>query len=40
MFIALNVLQVNGDRVPSGIGFVDIANAMRGQVYLAILLVG
>lgn len=40
MFIALNVFQVDGDRVPSGVGFVDIANAMRGQVDLAILLIG
>lgn len=40
MLVALDVLQVHGHRVLSGIGLVDIANTMGGQVDLAILLIG
>lgn len=40
LFVALQVLQVDGHRVLPGVGFVDIADAMGGQVDLAILVIG
>lgn len=40
VLIALYILQVKRNRVRSRVGFVYVADAMRGQVDLPILLVG
>lgn len=39
VLIALYVFEIKGHRVLSGIGFIYVADAMGGQVYLSILLV-
>lgn len=37
VFISLDVLEVQGDRILPGVGLIYIADAMRRQVDLAIL---
>lgn len=38
-FISLDLLELHGRRVPPRVGLIDVADAVRGQVDLAILLV-